>query len=72
MKHKFGNWSDLEVSAILEFVRLRDRDKVKNRKLRFEGDTTGFSVWLAEPETMSELYPLYQVIWNSKSATNGK
>lgn len=61
MKHQFGNFSHLEVAAILEFVRLRER--TGERKLRFEGDEHGFSVWFADPISMSELYPLYRVVW---------
>lgn len=56
-----GQFSDLEVAAILEFVRLRER--TGERKLRFESNSNGISVWFAEPILLSELYPLYQVIW---------
>jgi hypothetical protein len=62
MPTTYGTFSDLEVKAILEFVRLRDR--TGDRKLRFEIEETGFSVWYAEPICMSELYPLYRVVWH--------
>ena len=52
--------SDVEIAAVMQFVRVYHR--TGNRKLRFELDTHGFSVWYSEPTCASELYPVYEVL----------
>lgn len=52
--------TELEISAVLEYVKLRNR--TKNRILRFEIDEFGYRVFFAEPLSLEELStPLYEV-----------
>lgn len=56
-----GLFSDIEIAAVTEYVRLMHR--TGDRKLKFEANVNGFSVWYAEPILLSELHPIYSVIW---------